>query len=117
MCAGSLCVAARDVEWRDGVGAAWREDFVSKADAVSNAHFSVHLSSAATQYGDCRIEQMAAAGAPADPVNFAREFARQNLNEVVVMRSFRNIGAVDLESVIFGHLLFLLGIKTLHTDP
>ena len=59
--------------------------------------------------------QMPAAGATADAVNFAREFARQNLNEVVVMRSLRNIGAADLVPVIFPH--FLLGIKTLHTDP
>jgi hypothetical protein len=86
-----------------GPSAVWQPgpDFVSKADAVCNASFSVHLSNAATQYGDCRIEQMAAAGAPTDAVNFAREFARQNLNEVVVMRSFRDIGSADLVSVIY----------------
>jgi hypothetical protein len=46
-----------------GPSAIWQPgpDFVSKADAVCNARFSVHLSNAATQYGDCRIEQMVAA--------------------------------------------------------
>jgi hypothetical protein len=94
-----------------GPSAIWQPgpDFVSKADAVCNARFSVHLSNAATQYGDCRIEQMVAAGAPADAVNFAREFARQNLNEVVVMRSFRNIGSADLVSVIYPFRPFLDG--------
>ena len=52
---------------------------------------------------------MASAGAPADAVNFAREFARQNLNEVVVMRSFRNIGSADLVSVIYPFRPFLDG--------
>lgn len=86
-----------------GPSAIWQPspDFVSKADAVCNASFDVHLANFATQPGDCRIEQMAAAGAPADAVNFAREFARQNLNEVVVMRSFRNIGSADLVSVSY----------------
>jgi hypothetical protein len=43
---------------------------------------------------------MAASGAPVDAVNVARKFAQQYQGEVAVMRSFRNIGAADLVSVI-----------------
>jgi len=104
---GSRTPSNRDT----GPSAIWQPgpNFVSKADAVCNASFSVHLPNAATHYGDCRIEQMVAAGAPADAVSFAREFARQNLNEVVVMRSFRNIGSADLVSVIYPFRPFLDG--------
>ena len=104
---GTRTPSNRDI----GPSAIWQPgpDFVWKADALCNASFSVHLPNTATQYGDCRIEQMAAAGAPADAVNFAREFARQNLNEVVVMRRFKNMGSADLVSVNYPFRPFLNG--------
>jgi hypothetical protein len=64
---------------------------------ICNANASID---AALQYSDCRINQMVAAGAPAEAVNFTRNFARQFQSEVAIMRDYKNIGSADLITVL-----------------
>jgi hypothetical protein len=85
--------------WLPGPG------FASNAYAVCNRI----ASSISFNYADCEIDQMVAAGAPPAAVKFAREFTRQYLGEVVVMREFKNIGSADLVSVQYP---FRMGMNT-----
>ncbi len=69
-------------------------EFFTQAHAVCNKV------SPSQKFGDCLINQMSKAGAPADAVSFTRELYTQN-GEVGIMAGLQKVGPVDIAWVSY----------------
>jgi hypothetical protein len=77
--------------------AVWQppSDFVTKAHAVCDK------AAGPASYGQCFVNQVAAAGAPADAVTFTRTLFKQSDREVGIMTAFKKFGPVDAAQVLY----------------
>lgn len=69
-------------------------------DFLAKAHAACDKVSPSEKFADCVINQMPAAGAPADAVTFTRQLYRQ-IHEVGVMAGFHKVGPVDIAWVSY----------------
>jgi len=79
------------------VAAVWQppQDFLSKA------HLACDKGAGPASFTQCFMNQMAAAGAPADAVNFTRMLYQQNGGLVGIMTGFQKLGPVDAAQVFY----------------
>ncbi len=103
----SGCIATQ--AWAQGSGASapsagkigasevWQPpgDFLAKAHAVCDKAMNP------ASYGECFINQMSAAGAPADAVSFTRMLYGQNDRQVGILSAFKAFGPVDAAQVFY----------------
>jgi hypothetical protein len=77
--------------------AVWQppQDFLSKAYAVCDKSMS------AVSFPECFMNQIAAAGAPADAVAFTRMLYAQSDGQVGIMSAFKTFGKVDAAQVFY----------------
>jgi hypothetical protein len=80
-----------------GPSAVWQppQDFLSKA------HLACDKGAGPASFSQCFMNQIAAAGAPADAVSFTRMLAQQNGGMVAVMTAFKTFGPVDAVQVFY----------------
>ena len=71
------------------------------ADFITKAHTVCDKSANPAGFGECFINQMSAAGAPADAVSFTRMLYQQNGGLVGIMTAFRELGPVDAAQVLY----------------
>jgi hypothetical protein len=69
-------------------------------DFFTQAHAACDKVSPSQKFGDCVINQMPKAGAPAAAVSFTRELYKQN-GEVGIMAGFQKVGPVDIAWVSY----------------
>jgi len=70
------------------------------SDFLAKAHAACDKVSPSDKFGDCIINQMSKAAAPAAAVNFTRELYKQN-GEVGIMAGFDKVGPVDIAWVSY----------------
>jgi hypothetical protein len=82
---------------RIGASAVWQppQDFITKAHTVCDKGAGPASST------ECFINQMSAAGAPADAVTFSRMLARESDGQVGIMTAFKSFGVVDAAQVMY----------------
>lgn len=80
-----------------GASAIWQppQDFLDKAHSVCDK------GAGAASFDQCFMNQIAAAGAPADAVSFARMLYQQNGGLVGIMTAFKKYGPVDVAQVFY----------------
>ena len=80
-----------------GASAVWQppQDFLSKAHSVCDK------SAGPASFPACFMNQIAAAGAPADAVSFTRMLYQQSNGLVGIMSAFKNYGVVDAAQVFY----------------
>jgi hypothetical protein len=80
-----------------GASAVWQppQDFLSKA------HSACDKGAGPASFTQCFMNQIAAAGAPVDAVNFTRMLYRQNDGQVGIMTAFKKYGPVDAAQVFY----------------
>ncbi len=95
-----------------GPSAVWQpgSDFLTKAQGACEKV------TPPSKYGECVIDQMAKAGAPAGAVTFTRELYKQNGGEVGIMLGFNKVGPVDVAWVNYP-LLSTNGLLLLNGKP
>jgi len=71
------------------------QDFLNKAKATCDK------TAGPASFGDCFLNQIAAAGAPADAVSFTRALFHQTDGQVGIMSAFRHYGPVDAAQVFY----------------
>jgi hypothetical protein len=71
------------------------------ADFLAKAHAVCDKSAGPESFPACFINQMAAAGAPADAVNFSRMLLQQSDGQLGVMSAFKSVGPVDVAQVFY----------------
>ncbi len=71
------------------------------ADFIPKAHAVCDKAAGATSFPACFINQMSAAGAPADAVAFTRMLFKQSDGEVGIMAAFKSVGPVDVAQVFY----------------
>ena len=81
-----------------GGSAAWQppKDFLANAHATCDKN-----SGAPADYGQCFIDQMTKAGAPADAVAFTRMLFQQSDGQVGILSAFKQLGRVDAAQVFY----------------
>lgn len=80
-----------------GASAVWQPP----KDFVTNAHTACDKAMNPANYGECFINQMSAAGAPADAVSFTRLLSQQSDGQVGIMSMFQKYGVVDAAQVFY----------------
>jgi hypothetical protein len=77
--------------------AVWQppQDFITKAHTVCDK------SAGPASLPACFINQMSAAGAPADAVSFTRTLLQQSDGQVGIMAAFKSVGPVDVAQVFY----------------
>ena len=80
-----------------GPSAVWQPpaDFITKAHAVCDK------TAGPASTGQCFVNQIAAAGAPADAVSFTRMLFQQTNGDVGIMTAFKKFGPVDAAQVLY----------------
>ena len=80
-----------------GASAIWQppQDFLDKAHSVCDK------GAGAASFDQCFMNQIAAAGAPADAVSFTRMLYQQNGGLVGIMTAFKKYGPVDVAQVFY----------------
>jgi len=68
---------------------------------LSNAHAACGNPSQGRKYAECLINQMSKVGAPADAVNFTREFYKESRGDIGIMTGFNHVGPVDIAWVVY----------------
>jgi len=71
------------------------------ADFLSKAHLVCDRGAGPMSFPECFMNQMAAAGAPADAVAFTRMLYQQSDGEIGIMSAFKQYGAVDAAQVLY----------------
>ncbi len=66
------------------------------SDFVAKAHTACDKVTPSPKFNECVINQMSAAGAPADAVSFSREYYKATAGEVAIMAGFNKVGPVDI---------------------
>jgi hypothetical protein len=85
---------------------------------ATNANKACGGPSEGHKYADCFVTQMSKAGAPADAVNFTREFYKQNHGELAILTGFSHIGRVDIAWVVYPlHQPANYGLFLVNGDP
>jgi hypothetical protein len=89
--------APASTDGRVGPSAIWQppQDFLAKAHAVCDK------GAGPASFPECFINQIAAAGAPADAVSFTRMLYQQSNGQVGIMSAFQKVGPVDEAQVFF----------------
>ncbi len=70
-------------------------------DFITNAHSVCDKAAGAASFPACFINEMSAAGAPADAVSFARTLLQQSDGQVGIMSAFKKVGPVDVAQVFY----------------
>jgi hypothetical protein len=70
-------------------------------DFLTNAHSVCDKSAGPASFPVCFINQMAAAGAPADALSFTRMLFQQSDGQVGIMSAFKSVGPVDVAQVLY----------------
>lgn len=70
-------------------------------DFLTQAHGACDKVSPSQKFGDCVINQMSKAGAPASAVSFTRELFKQTGGEFGIMAGFQKVGPVDIAWVSY----------------
>lgn len=70
-------------------------------DFLTNAHNTCDKQAGPASFGECFINQMSAAGAPAGAVAFTRMLYRQSDGQVGIMTAFQDFGVVDAAQVLY----------------
>jgi len=80
-----------------GPSAVWQpaQSFLTAARAACGS------SAQGRKIADCFISQMSEAGAPADAVNFTRQFYKQSHGDIGIMTGFNHVGPVDIAWVVY----------------
>lgn len=68
---------------------------------LTAAHTACGNSAQGRTVADCYISQMSKAGAPADAVNFTREFYKESHGDIGIMTGFNHVGPVDIAWVFY----------------
>ena len=71
------------------------------ADLLTKAHTTCDKAANPASFTECFINQMSAAGAPADAVSFTRTLYQQNGGLVGIMTAFKKYGPVDAAQVLY----------------
>jgi len=97
-CERSIYRRADDSRGKIGGSAAWQppKDFLANAHATCDKN-----SGAPADYGQCFIDQMTKAGAPADAVAFTRMLFQQSDGQVGILSAFKQLGRVDAAQVFY----------------
>ena len=80
-----------------GPSAVWK----MPADFLTKAHDVCDKAANPASFTECFINQMSAAGAPADAVSFTRMLYQQNDGLVGIMTDFKKYGPVDAAQVLY----------------
>jgi hypothetical protein len=81
-----------------GASAVWQPP----KDFLGNAHTACDKNSGApSDYGQCFIDQISKAGAPADAVSFTRMLFQQSDGQVGILTAFQPFGPVDAAQVFY----------------
>lgn len=80
-----------------GAAAVWQPP----KDFLANAHTVCDKGAGPASYGECFINQMSVAGAPADAVSFTRMLDQQSDGQVGIMSMFKKYGVVDAAQVFY----------------
>ncbi len=117
---GAQTTAQATSSGKIGASAVWQppQDFITKAHSVCDK------AAGPASFPACFMNQIAAAGAPADAVSFTRMLYQQSKGEVGIMSAFKNSGVVDAAQVFYplrandnyGLLLVNGGPKILDVD-
>ncbi len=82
---------------RIGASAVWQPP----ADFVTRAHEICDKAAGPASFPVCFLNQMSAAGAPAEAVSFSRMLFRQTNGQVGIMVAFKPYGVVDAAQVLY----------------
>src|SRR5271165_3005618 len=81
-------------------------------DFLAKAHAACDKVSPSQKFGECVMNQMSKAGAPADSVNFTRELLKISGGELGILSGFQKVGPVDIAWVLYPlrstYVLFLV---------
>ncbi len=80
-----------------GTASVWQppQDFITKTHTVCDK------GAGPASYGECFINQMSSAGAPAEALNFTRMLYQQSDGQVGIMTAFKKFGVVDAAQVMY----------------